>query len=138
MQAMLRFAAMGIPHHIGAVDGCRWQILGPLHRAPEYINRKNMFSILLQGAVDDRGHFFDINVSQSGRNHNAYLFWASNLCKAKNVGVYVPGNPIVTIEGVLVPPLILADAAYPMRKWLVTPFIGMLSADQAAFNRVHS
>lgn len=77
-------------------------------------------------------------MGQSVRNHDAHVFQASNLYKVMDGGVFVPGNPVITIEGVAVPPLILGDAEYSMRKWLVIPFTGNLTRDQAAFNRAHS
>lgn len=44
----------------------------------------------------------------------------------------------MTIKDVQVPPLILADSAYPMRQWMVTPFKGSLNVRQALFNQHHS
>lgn len=36
----------------------------------------------------------------------------------------VPENPIMTDSVVSVPPLIIADGAYPLRAWLMKPFGG--------------
>lgn len=52
-------------------------------------------------------------------------------------GQVTPSNPTVTIEGVRVSPIILANAAHPMQRWLVSPFTGALNAEQASFNQVH-
>ena len=44
----------GLPHCVGAVDGCHIPILPPKDYPADCYNRKKFHSILLQGMVDDR------------------------------------------------------------------------------------
>ncbi|XP_015276416.1 PREDICTED: putative nuclease HARBI1 [Gekko japonicus] len=136
-RAMDGFAKLGFPHCIGAIDGCHIQIRAPVHQSGEYINRKGFFSMLLQGTMDHSGRFINVRVGHSGKNHDAYVFRSSNLFMAMDRVFFVPGNPTVTIDGIQVPPLILGDAAYPIRKWLITPYTGALNRQQAAFNKAY-
>lgn len=59
-----------------------------------------------------------------GTNHDAYLFKQSALCAAMDNGVFVPGNPSITIHSVRIAPLIVVDTAYPIHEWLMKPYGG--------------
>ncbi|XP_054843582.1 putative nuclease HARBI1 [Eublepharis macularius] len=132
---MSGFQKLGFPHCIGAVDGTHVAICKFKGRGREYINRKKFNSILIQGTVDHTGRFIDAEVGWSGRNHDAFVFVNSAICTAMDAGVFVPGNPSLTIEGVTVPPLIISDAAYPMRRWLMKPFNRPHTPAEAYFDR---
>ncbi|XP_015282731.1 PREDICTED: putative nuclease HARBI1 [Gekko japonicus] len=136
-RVMRAFAAKGFPQCIGAMDGCHIRVRVPVHLAQFYVNCKNYTSVLLQGTVDNVGRFVDIVVGQSGQSQDAHVLVRSSISARMETGLYVPGNPTRTIEGVPVPPLILADAAYPLRRWLIPPYKGHLNAQQAHFNKVH-
>ncbi|XP_054853248.1 uncharacterized protein LOC129341918 [Eublepharis macularius] len=116
------FAALGFPHCVGAIDGTHIRIGQPRGKPDQYGNRKNYSSILLQGTVDHTGHFVDAEVGWSGKNHDAFVFRNSALCAAMDNGAFVPGNPSLTVNGVSVPPLMISDGAYPMRRWLMKPY----------------
>ncbi|XP_015265178.1 PREDICTED: putative nuclease HARBI1 [Gekko japonicus] len=135
-RVMRSFAAKGFPQCVGAMDGCHIRVRVPVPLAHLYMNRKNYTSVLLQGTVDNVGRFVDIVVGQSGQSHDAHVLMRSNIMARMEAGVYVPGNPTRTIEGVPVPPLIVAAAAYPLRSWLIPPYKGHLNAQQAHFNKV--
>ncbi|XP_060103238.1 putative nuclease HARBI1 [Heteronotia binoei] len=137
-QIIAGFAAMGFPQAIGAVDGCHVAIRAPPGQANEYINRKKFYSVLLQGTVDHRGRFTDVVIGHSGKNHDAHVLRCSNLIDLMDAGVWVRGNPTITINGVHVPPVILADSAYPLRRWLMTPYGGNVGPQELRFNTVHS
>ncbi|XP_077175217.1 uncharacterized protein LOC143828948 [Paroedura picta] len=94
------FARLGFPHCFAAVDGSHIPIRAPGGSIKEYGNRKDFCSVLLQGTVDFSGRFIDAEVGWSGRRHDALVFRESNLRKAMDEGVFVPGNPTATIEGV--------------------------------------
>lgn len=49
-------------------------------------------------------------------------------------GLFVPGNPRTTINVVTVPPLLVADAAYPIREWLMKPYGGHLDSRKTHFD----
>ncbi|XP_054830356.1 uncharacterized protein LOC129326219 [Eublepharis macularius] len=116
------FLKLGMPHCIGAIDGTHIPICSPGGKPDQYRNRKSFSSILLQGTVDHRGCFIDAEIGWSGRNHDAFVFTHSAFCVAMDSGSFVPGNPTICVDGVHVPPLVLADGAYPMRRWLLKPF----------------
>ncbi|XP_054831196.1 uncharacterized protein LOC129342790 [Eublepharis macularius] len=116
------FDRLGFPHCIGAIDGTHIPICAPGGRPDQYGNRKNYSSILLQGTVDSSGRFIDVEVGWSGKNHDAFVFTHSALCIAMDAGSLVPGNPCLDLDGVVVPPIIIADGAYPLRPWLMKPY----------------
>ncbi|XP_025031539.1 uncharacterized protein LOC103061706 isoform X1 [Python bivittatus] len=130
------FGAMGFPHCVGAVDRCHIPICAPYGQREQCVNRKNYYLMLLQGTVDHTGRFIDIEVGYSGTHRDAFMFRNSSLCKAMDAGVFVPGNPTMTYGGVTIPPLILGDDAYPLRRWLMKPFVGRLGHREMLYNRV--
>ncbi|XP_048374905.1 putative nuclease HARBI1 [Sphaerodactylus townsendi] len=131
---MAGFSQLGFPHCVGALDGSRLPIRHPGGRSANYANQKCFSSILLLATVDHTGRFIDAEISHSGKNHDALVFVNSNLCKAMDKGLYVPGNPTLILEGVSVPPLILTDGAFPMRRWLMKPYAPPHNAQEMRFN----
>ncbi|XP_062972923.1 uncharacterized protein LOC134392483 [Elgaria multicarinata webbii] len=89
--------------------------------------------MILQGTTDHTGRFTHIDVGWSGRNHNAHVFRNSSLFEAMDAGLFCPSNEVWRI-GDVVPPFIVADGAYPLRKWLMKPYGGNLEPPQAHFN----
>ncbi|XP_060095048.1 uncharacterized protein LOC132572218 isoform X2 [Heteronotia binoei] len=116
------FGQLGFPHCIGAIDRMPLLTRSPGKRFDEHGNLKKYSSVQLQGTVDHIGRFIDAEVEWGERNPDASGFCNSALCTAMDNGVYVPGNPTLHLEGVSVPALIVADGAYPMRRWLMKPF----------------
>lgn len=96
------FCKLGFPHYIGAVDKMHIQRGPPKGQVVEYINGKQTFSVLLQGATDHTRRFIDIEVSYSRRNHNAYVFEYSTLCIAMDAGVFMPFNRTTTVGSVII------------------------------------
>lgn len=139
---MQGFAALGFPHCVGAMDSCHIYIKTPHnHQAPVNqapVNHKHQHSVLLQATVDHIGRFTDATIVNVGRKHDAHVLRGSNIFDTMDTGVWVPGNPTLTIEGVQIPPLIVADVPYPIRRWLMIPYTGTLTPEQACFNRVHN
>ncbi|XP_054828310.1 uncharacterized protein LOC129344072 [Eublepharis macularius] len=129
-QIMDGFRRMGFPHCVGAIDGTHIPICAPGGRPDQYGNRKNYSSILLQGTVDHRGRFVDAEVGWSGKNHDAFVFAHSAFCVAMDSGSLIPGNPFMVVDGVRIPPVVIADGAYPMRRWLMKPY-GRTATTQA-------
>lgn len=121
------------------MDGCHIYIRAPQDDPEAYINRKQRHSVVLQAVVNHAGKFTDVLVGNVGRDHDAHVLRCSNIFDAMDAGVWVPGNPTLTIDGVTIPALIVADSAYPVRTWLMPPHGGaQLTPDKRHFNRVHS
>ncbi|XP_054846385.1 putative nuclease HARBI1 [Eublepharis macularius] len=116
------FSALGFPHCVGAIDGSHIPICAPGGSPEQYGNRKNFSSILLQGTVDHRGRFIDTEIGWSGKNHDAFVLRNSAICAAMDAGTFVPGNPCLHLDGVTVPPIVISDGAYPIRRWLMKPY----------------
>ncbi|KAH0622025.1 hypothetical protein JD844_023912 [Phrynosoma platyrhinos] len=136
LQVMAGFEEMGFLQVIGIVDGCHCEIIAPMHQGGQFINRKNRYSMLLQGTCNHTGHFIDIpGGGGSESNHDSFVFRNSGICEALRASVYVPENPTVTIFGRQVGSLLVADAAYPIRTWVMTLFKGVLCPHQAVFNK---
>ena len=132
------FRALGFPHCVGAVDGTHIWIVSPVRQAKDFINRKNFYSMVLQGTTDHRGRFIDVETGWSGKNHDAYIFANSALCETMDAEAFVPDQPTIRLGGQQIPPLVLGDCAYPLRPWLMRPYGGALTAQQAHFNRCHT
>ncbi|XP_054831616.1 putative nuclease HARBI1 [Eublepharis macularius] len=126
------FGCLGFPHCIGALGETHIPVRAPVRQAEEY--RKQFCSILLQGTTDHTGRFIDVAVGWSSHNHNAHIFRNSSIYTAMNGGVFVPGNPTITIGNVQVPPLIVANSSYPIRRWLMKPYEEHGDRNQSLFN----
>ena len=76
----------------------------------------------MQGVVDFRGVFIDVNIGWPGKVHDARVFVNSSFYKKACSGTLFP-NWSRQISGVRVPPLILGDPAYPLLPWLMKPYL---------------
>lgn len=57
----------GFPQCGGAIDGTYIGILCPTDSPADYYNCKGFYSVILQGVVDHRMRFWDINVGWPGK-----------------------------------------------------------------------
>ncbi|XP_062972102.1 uncharacterized protein LOC134392052 [Elgaria multicarinata webbii] len=128
------FAALGFRGACGATDGTHIEIVCPIRQGNDFINRKNYYSMILQGTMDHTGRFTHIDVGWSGRDHDAHVFRNSSVFEAMDAGVFCPSNEVWRIGDVEVPPFIVADGAYPLQKWLMKPYGGNVEPPQAHFN----
>ena len=71
----------GFPQAVGAIDGSHIPIIKPAESASDYYNRKGYYSVLIQGLVDHRGIFLDVNIGWPGKVHDARVFSNSSLYK---------------------------------------------------------
>ena len=126
----------GFPQCAGAVDGSHIPIKAPVSFHADYYNRKGWHSIILQGVVDSAYTFIDINVGWPGKVHDARVFANSTIFKKGEAGNLFPETRAKKINGVKIPVMIIADAAYPLLNWVQKPFPdhGTLSREKLHFN----
>ncbi|XP_042306734.1 protein ANTAGONIST OF LIKE HETEROCHROMATIN PROTEIN 1-like [Sceloporus undulatus] len=132
-EVMAGFAEMGFPNCVGIMDRTHIPILCTVRKGTS-ISQKGFFPMLLQGTMDHKGRFINIELSWCGKDGNASFFRNLMLYDAMDQGSFVPGNPTVTIDDVAIPPLILGDVFCPLKKWLMTPFTDNLDPSKELFN----
>eukprot|EP00033_Pygsuia_biforma_P005140 GCRY01005644.1.p1 GENE.GCRY01005644.1~~GCRY01005644.1.p1 ORF type:complete len:202 (+),score=40.03 GCRY01005644.1:750-1355(+) len=94
-----------------------------------YYNRKSFFSLNVLACVDMNSRFFGITNGWAGSVHDARVFRHSGVFR-KLEELY-RGSELGGL-------FMLADAAYPLFPYLITPFKGSLNGRQQHFNFVHS
>ncbi|XP_029157947.1 putative nuclease HARBI1 [Nylanderia fulva] len=112
------------PGVIGAIDGSHIRIDKPIEDKDLYINRKQFFSIQLQGIVNHGQKFMNVFIGYSGSVHDARVFRESP--------VYNRLNELCGEDGYL-----LGDSAYPCLQRLIVSYRdnGHLTRAQINFNQ---
>lgn len=89
----------------------------------------------LQGVVDFRCRFLNAFTGFPGRAHDGRVFASSNVYLAAESGELFD-NIEADIAGVKVKPFLIADAAYPLRPWLMKsyPEDGRMTEAKVEFN----
>ncbi|XP_068742062.1 uncharacterized protein [Montipora capricornis] len=121
----------GIPQIIG----CHNEINAPPENHGDYFNRKQHYSVNLQGIVDANLKFIHATVGYPGSIHDARVLRLSGLHDlAQNEQIL--SGPIRNINGTEIGPLLAGDSAYPLMNWLLKPFAdrGRLTPEQRKFN----
>lgn len=112
----------GFPGIVGALDGTHIAIIAPHEKPQSYVNRKKYHSLQLQAVCNSDMLFLDCFAGFPGSCHDARILRNSDLwgkvpqlCNANHI---------------------LADGAYPLHKWLLTPYRdnGHLTQEQKKFN----
>ncbi|XP_012542720.3 LOW QUALITY PROTEIN: putative nuclease HARBI1 [Monomorium pharaonis] len=114
----------GFPGIIGAIDGSHIRIDKPIEDPESYVNRKQYFSLHIQGTVNHKMQFIDVFIGYPGSVHDARVFKNSPL--RNNLRELCADNYIL-----------LGDSAYPCLKELIVPYRdnGHLSRAQRIFNQ---
>ncbi|XP_071941481.1 uncharacterized protein [Antedon mediterranea] len=86
--------------------------------------------MILQGVVDNKLRFTDVNVGWPGKVHDARVLGNSFIYERGQWGQLFPRNTSPQIDGVDVPVFIIGDPAYPLMPWLMKPF-----PERGNFNR---
>ncbi|XP_056016608.1 uncharacterized protein LOC125677829 [Ostrea edulis] len=119
----------GLRGVIGSLDGTHIRLTTAPGGDRDYFNRKNFPSIQLQDVADCDMLIRDAYTGWPGCTHDARVLRNSSLFdNSENGQCVVHGK------------FIIADSAYPLRNWLVTPFRdnGRLNAQQRRFNQMLS
>ena len=119
-----------------ALDGCHIPVKCPpggQESSKEYHNFKNFYSVVLMSLVDSHYRFIWGSCGFPGNSHDSIIFQSTDMWNSIQEGC-IPeiGKVIAKIN---VPPLIVADSAFPLRGWLMKPYTdAILSPQQKYFN----
>ena len=105
----------------GAIDGTHTPKIAPTESRTVYVNRRGFHSVIMQAVVDSNYLFRD-EVVGPGSVHDARVFPNSAIFKKGNEGKLFPSNLSKELNGEEIPPIILADPAYPLLPWLMKGF----------------
>ncbi|XP_060083120.1 putative nuclease HARBI1 [Ylistrum balloti] len=116
----------GFPGILGSLDGTHIKIKAPKHRPQAYVNRKNFHSLQLQAVCNTEMVFISCFAGFPGKTHDARVLACSDLW---DTGPELCQNYHI-----------IADAAYPLQTWLLTPYRdnGHLTPEQRNYNFKHS
>ncbi|XP_046551583.1 protein ANTAGONIST OF LIKE HETEROCHROMATIN PROTEIN 1-like [Haliotis rubra] len=127
------------PNCAGAIDGTHIPIIAPSLAHGDYLNRKGWYSIHLQAVYDHRYIITNINVGWPGKVHDVRVFGNSELYYKGETSDLLPKwtkQLLLRDRQVLMPIVIVADAAYPLKPWFLKPYthIAKLSKVQKEYN----
>ena len=128
------------PQVVGAMDGSHIALKTvPVNERIEYFNRKQDYSIVIQGVADASFKFLDVSTGYPGSIHDARILRLSKLQREIDQGTWL-NAPSKRIGGSEVGPLLVGDSAYPLSVWLMKPFkqTPTLTESQLHFNRALS
>ncbi|KAL6490174.1 hypothetical protein MHYP_G00005190 [Metynnis hypsauchen] len=128
-----RFEAISrIPQFMGLINGTHIPVLPPRDGYKDFVNRKGWPSYVLQGVVDNKGCFWNINCKMPGSAHDATVLRQSELFQKAHL---LPKG-VKNIEGEEVQLLVVGDPAYPLLDWLIKGYTNSpnLTPEQESFN----
>lgn len=102
-------ALHGIPNIAGAIDGSHIHIDPPKENKGEFYCRKRFYSVVLQVICDPDGYIWDYHFGWAGSMHDF------------NVFTRVPASKRIA-DGELRGRMLLGDAAYPARDYMLPPY----------------
>ena len=119
-----------------ALDGCHIPMKCPpggLAACKEYHNFKNFYSIVLMALVDSKYRFVWGSCGFPGNSHDSIIFQSTSLWNDIQQGMLPSVGKLV--GKVNIPPLIIADSAFPLHSWLMKPYTdAILTPQQKYFN----
>jgi len=113
----------------GALDGSHVLVSPPLADEAAYVNRHHSHLINVLCVAGPQRQILYINASQTGRNHDSRVLQESTLWETFETRGQLPFPGAV----------LLGDSAYPLKEWLITPFLGdPIDPGRQRFNLSHS
>ena len=124
------------PNCNGAMDGKHIQMRRPINSGSYYFNYKGFFSIVLLGLVDADYKFIYIDVGCNGRISDGGVYRNSSLSQALSENrLNVPAAQTVANSDVVLPYVIAADDAFPLKYHIMKPYpMRNLSKEQRIYN----
>ena len=124
------------PNCIGALDGKHIKVKCPARSGSYYFNYKGSFSIVLLALVDADYKFIYVDVGCNGRIGDSGVFRNSALSRAlENNSLNVPEPRILDDMETIVPYMIVADDAFPLKPYIMKPFANRnLTSEERIFN----
>ncbi|KAL2087184.1 hypothetical protein ACEWY4_018243 [Coilia grayii] len=117
-------AIAGLPRVIGAIDGTLVPIATPSTHGPRYICCKGYAAINAMVVCSAEGEFLDVVARWPGSTHDAFIWENPGLCRAAEGGGF--GGC-----------WLLGDSSFPLRPFLLTPYLHAQTEPQAGYNRAH-
>lgn len=116
------FAMRNFPQVIGCIDGTQVQIQAPTDNEHEFVNRRGKHSINVQIICNADLRIINCVVRHPGSVHDSRMLRESSVWRD-----FEHQPPL--LEGV-----ILGDSAYPLRQWLMTPFLNPQTRQERNYN----
>lgn len=112
-------------------------IRAPYKTGTQFFNHKKTYSVVLLAVCDSKFRFSYINVGGFGSESDGGIFKNSNLGICLENGTIPLPDPIVTHHSrTPIPFVLLGDAAFPLKKNLMTPYSGQdLEDDKYLYNK---
>lgn len=111
----------GFPNVLACVDGTHIPIMQPSEREWEYVNRKGVHSINIQIMCDSELNIVNYVVKWPGSTHDSRILTQSEIYR------HFENNDRNCI--------ILGDSGYPLKSWLMVPFLNPTTEPERQFNR---
>ncbi|WAR17873.1 HARB1-like protein [Mya arenaria] len=112
----------GLPNCLGAVDGTLVPIIAPKQNEEAFVSRKGCHALNVQAVADADMRFTDVVCRWPGASHDAMVFDNCALkehLEATNIGH------------------LLGDSGYPLKPFLMTPYLHPGSPAEERFNKAH-
>ncbi|XP_062608636.1 putative nuclease HARBI1 [Saccostrea cucullata] len=112
------------PNCVGAIDGTLIPIKGMSGpQEPAFVCRKNFHALNIQAVTDSNMRFLQINTCFPGATHDSFVLSNSGL---SGVMEHLEGGG-----------WLLGDSGYPLKEWLLTPFLSPANQHEVNYNDAH-
>ena len=126
----------GFPQTFGCLDGTHIPLKNPIENSQDYFCYKMKYSLNVQALCDYKGIFLDVDITWPGSVHDACVYANSHLNKMF-VEKSLPQVCCSLIPGTdQIPPLVLADPAYPLLPNIMKEYSEDAYNEKAVFNQM--
>lgn len=122
------YSIAGFPSIAGAIDGCHVLVIPPKQDELSFLNRHHTHSINVLCVAGPNREILYLNANQGGRCHDSRVLQNSSLWQLFEIQRQLPFPGAV----------LLGDSGYPLKPWLMTPYLGNLDESRRRFNASHS